>query len=580
MKRMFIFALGLLFTASSILAANFQPTLLKLNAPSKIKYNFDGKSLTIPVTVTGTPAGAIFLVFTKDKAAKISKTRNGFLGWHYVNKIDTCLYFSGVNSLAVGSNTITWNGKDKGGSLLGAGEYTYYLWGYDNKNAKTRVAHGWYPYYNTDVVTMGAGGKALTNPVIYRPTSRWTIGSNPADSSLFETTRLTLPTGWTQIFRTCFHPGDLNYFYAEAHNSTTRSEGVYKYQWVPGGNAVMQTTFGDNGGFFFSQPVYNGSGVSTDGTFLYAGYYGQYADGINNKLFKIDFDGALQNTFDLTEWMYHADDYKAGAQSAGGPTYMPERNGYLYFNHYGSCIKAMVNPSAENKADLFVWVNQNGDYINDHNDKPDSPRPWVCFDFNTGPYNYTISADANLFSITPSYDMGAVSIALMAPDGTGVSYLSYAGETAGWKYGDIFVDSGSAFDGIYCDNAGSAGVNYTGDKTNAFGIWYLAHDSMKGTIGTEVGVEESAPSAFVVAQNTPNPFNPSTTINFTLTKAAKTTVEVFNSSGQRVATLVNSSISAGPHSTVWNATGFSAGVYFYTVKSGDFSRTMKMTLLK
>jgi hypothetical protein len=93
-------------------------------------------------------------------------------------------------------------------------------------------------------------------------------------------------------------------------------------------------------------------------------------------------------------------------------------------------------------------------------------------------------------------------------------------------------------------------------------------------------VNTTAPSAFTVAQNTPNPFNPTTTISFTLAKAGHTTVDVYNVAGQKVSTLVNGNLSAGSHSVTWNAAKFSAGVYFYTVKSGSFTRSMKMTLLK
>jgi hypothetical protein len=111
-------------------------------------------------------------------------------------------------------------------------------------------------------------------------------------------------------------------------------------------------------------------------------------------------------------------------------------------------------------------------------------------------------------------------------------------------------------------------------------VWFVAHDSIKGAISSQVGVAGAAPAAFTVAQNTPNPFNPATTITFTLAKAGKTTVEVYSVGGQKVATLLNASLNAGAHSVSWDASKHSAGVYFYTVRSGDFSRTMKMTLLK
>jgi len=111
-------------------------------------------------------------------------------------------------------------------------------------------------------------------------------------------------------------------------------------------------------------------------------------------------------------------------------------------------------------------------------------------------------------------------------------------------------------------------------------VWYVAHDSIKGIISNQVGVADAAPAAFAVAQNTPNPFNPTTTINFSIPKAGKVTVEVFNAAGQKVDTIVNSQMTAGSHSVNWNAAKFSAGVYFCTVKSGSFSKTVKMTFLK
>ncbi|MDP2981719.1 MAG: ice-binding family protein [Candidatus Latescibacter sp.] len=99
--------------------------------------------------------------------------------------------------------------------------------------------------------------------------------------------------------------------------------------------------------------------------------------------------------------------------------------------------------------------------------------------------------------------------------------------------------------------------------------------------GIPTAVEnELAPIEFSLSQNIPNPFNPTTSISFTLAKAGKVTVEVYNMAGQKISTLVNTTMNAGNHSATWNASKFSAGVYFYTVKSENYSKTMKMTLLK
>jgi hypothetical protein len=234
----------------------------------------------------------------------------------------------------------------------------------------------------------------------------------------------------------------------------------------------------------------------------------------------------------------------------------------------------MVDPYAETTEDFYRWTNQNGDYTFDWNFDPTAQKPWVCRDLNVAPYNFNWTVDAKLFSMGSAYDLGAVTWGLLAPDGTGLGYIAVANETAAWKWGALVVDSNSAFDGIYKDTSNAdrkAGVHL---------LNFLGHDSIKGEISNQIAVKEDAPASFTVAQNVPNPFNPTTTISFTLAKAGKTTVEVFNSAGQKVDAILNATMSAGSHTVFWNAAKHSAGVYFYTVRSGGFSKTMKMTLLK
>jgi hypothetical protein len=181
--------------------------------------------------------------------------------------------------------------------------------------------------------------------------------------------------------------------------------------------------------------------------------------------------------------------------------------------------------------------------------------------------------------VFPAYDMGAVSFGLYAPDGTGIAYKAYAGETAGQKHGLDFIDYDSPYDGIY---SGAIALLQPDGKTymHAAGIYFTGHDSVKGLITNSNVVDEATPAAFTVVQNVPNPLNLSTIISFTLVKAGKVTIDIYNSSGQKVDTLVNTTMSAGNHSVTWNASKFSAGAYFYTVKSGEYSKTMKMILLK
>jgi hypothetical protein len=73
MKRIIWLSLLFISLALSAFAAPFSPAILKLTAPAVIPYSFEGKDLSVPVTVAGTPAEVTFLVFTRGKAASIKK---------------------------------------------------------------------------------------------------------------------------------------------------------------------------------------------------------------------------------------------------------------------------------------------------------------------------------------------------------------------------------------------------------------------------------------------------------------------------------------------------------------------------
>jgi hypothetical protein len=106
------------------------------------------------------------------------------------------------------------------------------------------------------------------------------------------------------------------------------------------------------------------------------------------------------------------------------------------------------------------------------------------------------------------------------------------------------------------------------------------------TIQNEVVVTDvitrmsTVPTEYRLEQNYPNPFNPSTTINFTVPKSERLSLTIYNILGQRVASLIDGFTPAGSYSVQWNAAQLSTGVYFYHLKSGDFSSVKKMMLVK
>jgi fructose-specific component phosphotransferase system IIB-like protein len=102
----------------------------------------------------------------------------------------------------------------------------------------------------------------------------------------------------------------------------------------------------------------------------------------------------------------------------------------------------------------------------------------------------------------------------------------------------------------------------------------------KGPVGIEGEDYSIVPTVYALGQNYPNPFNPVTNIKFSLPKAGRTTLKIYNTLGQLVSTIVDKDMNAGVHTVLFRATSISSGVYFYRIESGDFIKVKKMVLLK
>lgn len=121
---------------------------------------------------------------------------------------------------------------------------------------------------------------------------------------------------------------------------------------------------------------------------------------------------------------------------------------------------------------------------------------------------------------------------------------------------------------------------WTGGSPYSFDV---AIDEMSLTPvgGTDVEANRiSIPDRFSLYQNFPNPFNPTTTIRYTIPKAERATLKIVNLMNQEVAVLVDGTKPAGEYEIRWNASGLSGGVYVYRLKAGEFVESKKLLLLK
>ncbi|HXX62885.1 MAG TPA: T9SS type A sorting domain-containing protein, partial [Bacteroidota bacterium] len=98
---------------------------------------------------------------------------------------------------------------------------------------------------------------------------------------------------------------------------------------------------------------------------------------------------------------------------------------------------------------------------------------------------------------------------------------------------------------------------------------------------TITSVKESPkPAQFALYQNYPNPFNPSTTIRYSLSGRSTVTLNVYNTVGQLVATLVKGEQEPGMHEVKFDGTRLSSGVYYYRIQSGGLDEAKKLLLVR
>jgi len=196
--------------------------------------------------------------------------------------------------------------------------------------------------------------------------------------------------------------------------------------------------------------------------------------------------------------------------------------------------------------------------------------------------------------LTPVMPVGAVLEAIpeIVIDGQTFPATAFA-DTEGYYYEFAFVQN--QFNNVPYDlrlmfcggwhtfsNVDLGMANYSNNAT-AFPVDLLflpGVDPMLPCPGGQVGANDLAPTQFALGAAYPNPFNPSTTINFDLPQSELVSLTVYNLSGQVVRELANGQFNTGRHQVVFDASDLASGVYLYTLKAGSFTESQKMVLVK
>lgn len=466
----------LLFSlAAPVSAAPFAPSPLRLSAPNMLRGDYETGGVKFPFTVTGTPATVIFAVYTAHPEGMASGCRNGWLGWHYMQLVDTCVYVSPPSYYGKGSQTITWDGKNLDGEPAGMGEYTYYLWGYDAASPGLK-ATSFIPASRFDrayIWTHDPNGQPMSNPVIFDALpwpgssgdtasiirNKWFIGNDPEDPTFVETTTYR-STG--ELPRLVPNPAHFWRFFTQE----LRLDGalvLLQKEWVPNGESIPETGWGNNGEMAFPALFSPGqtllpTGPVSDGALLYFPNAWRGEDGPRTGVVTVDpASGKESRVIDLTRW------WRDDSGVIGGPSDLAFQwtlNGaFLFCSSTGSCLAMMISPQTEEGTDPVRWVNGYGDSFSDRDFDPESRNPWACVDPGHPLPAHILSPEFNLFSVFPAGDAAAPSFGIFGPDGRGIGYLPLSTGTNAIQTIRA-IDYGSPFDGLYFAGGDSAGIRY------------------------------------------------------------------------------------------------------------------------
>jgi len=116
--------------------------------------------------------------------------------------------------------------------------------------------------------------------------------------------------------------------------------------------------------------------------------------------------------------------------------------------------------------------------------------------------------------------------------------------------------------------------------TDIASLWRTAWENAGSPSPLSITSDDQNPKTTYLANNYPNPFNPTTIINYELPTTLIVELTIYNSLGQWVATLVNMEQRTGLHQIEWDASEYASGVYYYKIQTGEFQDVKKMILLR
>ncbi len=176
---------------------------------------------------------------------------------------------------------------------------------------------------------------------------------------------------------------------------------------------------------------------------------------------------------------------------------------------------------------------------------------------------------------------GTYSFAISVMKKAAGNEIRYTIDKDGYHFGGIMLDNHSSLAASKFNSFNIGISNSTTTKLSIEDLYVSMGDPVDSALAVSVEkMDKGIPTVYELSQNYPNPFNPSTTIEFALPKNGDVKLVVYDVVGKEVATLFRGELNAGYHKVNFDASSLSTGIYFYSIKAGDFTNVKKLVLLK
>jgi len=581
-------------------------------------YAFDGSSVDIPFTLEGAGATVWLIIYTAGQNPPLTIEGEGPApyadpeyatpGWHVFDGVDVLVYKSAGERFGEGDNVITWNGKDMDGNAVPMGSYDLFLAAFDDE----AVPH-----------IVGVAGRQFGGgTTIYMNTQRGEFVNFRGEVCNMENDWIGNLEGFDAPDYAAVADGCAD---REGCNGTVISAtplNAARTEWIGnqygGGGWLVRFSYdwdtrqltpnedwavdaGAEGGILSAGDKLPGrqyhSALSPDKKTIYAT---AGVSGTVSKLTAWDVEtGELVpgKDWDLSEmFMYD----NKGSDRSGGPGTLarfyngePDPSGLTMSGHHTSLTVRMDFDGN------IMYMNRNGDGYGDAKVFADGAFGDLAYGHTEAPA-FKYSLYATKYGWVTNMESGSDNIRnsfMLGEDGSGLFFFEPKNIPLPWPQYSIVVDEDGDWDGVYISVGAfgneAAANDFIPEGETILGRYPLVqmpYDQKRVSLGppiTAIVEVDGAPTPddYDLGDAYPNPFNPETTIRFSLPWDVDVNVKVYNETGQLVRTLVNEHMSAGEFTVTWDGRDdsgaqVSTGVYLYMIEAPNLRLHKKVTFLK